>query len=165
MKQLLITIAAMPKINYILITLADSPIIPLWITDIIGFFIMSVIFLFGTLLLWGCWAAIKAALFIGKKFSNKNHFKNSRTDVKSFKITTIDFWIAWQGPVLLWCSIIFLQVLPLPDPISNFFEKEKDNNLITSAIAPALIWSVIGFFYGFWKGHLNVHPDSTIERQ
>ena len=45
MKQLLATIVAMPNIDFTFIMLADSPIIPLWITDIMKFVVFSAIFL------------------------------------------------------------------------------------------------------------------------
>ncbi|SVE05782.1 uncharacterized protein METZ01_LOCUS458636, partial [marine metagenome] len=149
-EQILITtIAAMPNIDYTLIMLADSPIIPLRISDIISFVMLSAVFLFGTLLIWCCWLAIKGAAFLSKKYA-------TGTDVNSFKITTIDFWIAWQGPVFLWCSMIFFKALPLPDPVSVLIENSLyydsiRDNLITSPIAPALIWIAVGCFYGSWR--------------
>ena len=126
--------------------LADSPIIPLWITDIMRFVMLSAVFLFGAFLVWSCWLGIKVAALLIKKNSR-------RSDRNSFKITTIDFWIAWQGPVLLWFSIIFLKPLPLPDLIENsLYYDSIRNSLITSPIAPALIWMA---FFGYpikWFG-------------
>ena len=142
MKHILITILAMPNTDYTFITLADSPIIPLWITDIIGFVIRSAVFLFCTSLVWTCWLAIKlAALFIKKK--------SIGSDISSFKITTIDFLIAWQGPVFLWCSMIFLKASPFPPDITE--ANSIRNNLITSPIAPVLVWIALGCFYGSWR--------------
>ena len=101
MKQLLATIVAMPNIDFTFIMLADSPILPLWMTDIISFVMISAVFLFYTLLAWSCWVAIKVAALFIKKYLTES-------DMKSFKITKIDFWVVWLAPVLLWCSIIFL---------------------------------------------------------
>ena len=136
----------MPNIDFTFIMLADSPILPLWITDIIGFVMRSAVFLFCTSLVWVCWLAIKSAAFLIKKYAIE-------TDVNSFKITTIDFWIAWQGPVLLWFSIIFLKPLPLPDLIpGSLYYYSHLSNIVASPIAPALIWIT---FFGFpikWFG-------------
>ena len=136
MKQLLATIVAMPNIDFTFIMLADSPILPLWMTDIISFVMISAVFLFYTLLAWSCWLAIKVSATFIKKYLIES-------DIKSFKITKIDFWIVWLSPVLLWCSIIFLK----PDLIGLWPATEdswdyhsKRNNLITSPTAPALIW-------------------------
>ena len=130
----------MPNIDFTFIMLADSPILPLWITDIIGFVMRSAVFLFCTSLVWVCWLAIKSAAFLIKKYA-------TGTDVNSFKITTIDFWIAWQGPIFLWCSMIFFKALPPDLTEANSIR----NNLITSPIAPALIWIAVGCFYGSWR--------------
>ena len=146
MKHILIKILAMPNIDYTFITLADSPIIPLWISDIISFVMLFAVFLFFASLVWSCWLAIKVAALFIKKYS-------IGSDIKNFKITTLDFWIAWQGPVFLWFSIIFLKPLPLPDLIENsLYYDSIRNNLITSPIAPALIWMA---FFGYpikWFG-------------
>ena len=146
MKQLLATIVAMPNIDFAFIMLADSPIIPLWITDIMRFVMLSAVFLFGAFLVWSCWLGIKVAALLIKKNSR-------RSDRNSFKITTIDFWIAWQGPVLLWFSIIFLKTLPLPDLIpGSLYYYSHLSNIVASPIAPALIWIT---FFGFpikWFG-------------
>ena len=140
----------MPNIDLTFITLADSPILPLWMTDIISFVMISAVFLFYTLLASSCWLAIKVAVLFIKKYS-------TGSAISSFKITTIDFWIAWLAPVLLWCSIIFIKPLPLPNLIENsLYYDSIRNNLITSPTAPALIWIAVGCFYGFWKGHLNI---------
>ena len=146
MKQLLATIVAMPNIDFTFIMLADSPILPLWMTDIISFVMISAVFLFYTLLAWSCWLAIKVAALFIKKYLIES-------DIKSFKITKIDFWIVWLTPVLLWFSIIFLK----PDLIGLWPATEdswdyhsKRNNLITSPTAPALIWIVV-FGYPFKK--------------
>ena len=130
----------MPNIDFAFIMLADSPIIPLWITDIMRFVMLSAVFLFGAFLVWSCWLGIKVAALLIKKNSR-------RSDRKSFKITTIDFWIAWQGPVFLWCSMIFFKALP-PDLTEG---NSIRINLITSPIAPALIWIAVGCFYGSWR--------------
>ena len=147
MKQLLATIVAMPNIDFTFIMLADSPILPLWMTDIISFVMISAVFLFYTLLAWSCWLAIKVAALFIKKYLIES-------DINSFKITKIDFWIFWLAPVLLWCSIIFLK----PDLIGLWPATEdswdyhsKRNNLITLPTAPALIWSVVGCFFGTWR--------------
>ena len=67
MKQLLVTIVAMPNIDFAFIMLADSPIIPLWITDIMRFVMLSAVFLFGAFLVWSCWLGIKVAALLIKK--------------------------------------------------------------------------------------------------
>ena len=60
----------MPNIDFTFIMLADSPILPLWITDIIGFVMRSAVFLFCTSLVWVCWLAIKSAAFLIKKYES-----------------------------------------------------------------------------------------------
>ena len=137
----------MPNIDLTFITLADSPILPLWMTDIISFLMISAVFLFYILLASSCWLAIKVAALFIKKYLIES-------DINSFKITKIDFWIVWLAPVLLWCSIIFLK----PDLIGLWPATEdswdyhsKRNNLITSPTAPALIWIAVGCFYGSWR--------------
>ena len=137
----------MPNIELTFITLADSPILPLWMTDIISFVMISAVFLFYTFLALSCWLVIKiAALFI-KKYS-------TGSAISSFKITTIDFWIAWLAPVLLWCSIIFLKpdlMGLMPATEDSWGYHSRRNNLITSPTAPALIWIAVGCFYGSWR--------------
>ena len=151
MKQLLlITIGAVSGIDYTFITLADSPIIPIWITDIMKFIVFSSAFLFSILLLWLGWIVVREVVnLFGKKLLNKKH--------SSFEITAtqkIKFWIAWQGPSILWCSVIFIPALPLPDGLRDFIVSETKHNP-GILIAPAIIWSIVGLFYGFWKGHLK----------
>ena len=137
----------MPNIDLTFFTLADSPIIPLWISDIISFVMLSAVFLFCTSLVWSCWLAIKVAALFIKKYS-------IGSDINSFKITTIDFWIAWLAPVLLWCSIIFLKpdlMGLMPATEDSWGYHLRRNNLITSPTAPALIWIAVGCFYGSWR--------------
>ena len=136
----------MPNIDFTFIMLADSPIFPLWMTDIISFVMISSVFLFYTLLAWSCWLAIKVAALFIKKYLIES-------DINSFKITKIDFWLAWLAPVLLWCSIIFLKpdlIWLWPATEDSWDYHSKRNNLITSPTAPALIWIAV-FVYPFKK--------------
>ena len=137
----------MPNIDLAFITLADSPILPLWMTDIISFLMISAVFLFYTFLASSCWLAIKVAALFIKKYLIES-------DINSFKITKIDFWIAWLAPVLLWCSIIFLKpdlMGLMPATEDSWGYHSRRNNLITSPTAPALIWIAVGCFYGSWR--------------
>ena len=137
----------MPNIDFTFIMLADSPIFPLWMTDIISFVMISAVFLFYTFLALSCWLVIKVAALFIKKYS-------TGSAISSFKITTIDFWIAWLAPVLLWCSIIFLKpdlMGLMPATEDSWGYHSRRNNLITSPTAPALIWIAVGCFYGSWR--------------
>ena len=48
----------------------------------------------------------------------------------------------------MWCSMIFLKASPFPDITEA---NSIRNNLITSPIAPALVWIALGCFYGSWR--------------
>ena len=157
MKQLIVTIVAMPNIDFTFVMLADSPIIPLWITDIMKFVVFSAIFLFAIFLIWASWVAGDLAVFLCKKIFNKNINESSQADGDDLGISIsqkIKFWIITLGPAVLWFSIIFIQALPITEGFRSFVESEKIHNLWI-LMAPALIWSVGRLFYGLCRGHLN----------
>ena len=88
------------------------------------------------------------------KYSDRQHSQNCVTgkgDCEKTGLQKFKFFLAWWIPIFLWSSIIYLNI-PIP-LLRDFFDKIIHEN-INLLMAPVLLWSVAGLFYGFKKEYL-----------